>query len=51
MIPTLIEDLIQKLLDNKVHREKRQFYYTTLLNIKNATEAALEKYNKRKEDR
>lgn len=48
MIPTLIEDLIGKLLDKKVHVEKRQFYYTTLLNIRKSVDEALSKYDKEK---
>lgn len=48
MIPTLIEDYIAKVLDKKVHLEKRQFYYSTLLNIKNAIDKTLEEYEREK---
>lgn len=48
MIPTLIEDLITKITDKKQHLEKRQFYYVTLSNIKNAVEKAIQSYEKEK---
>lgn len=44
----MIEDLVSKVLDKKVHYEKRQFYYATLLNIKNAIDKAIQDYEKEK---
>jgi len=48
MIPIVIEDLVSKVLDKKVHFDKRQFYYATLLNIKNVIDKAIEDYEKEK---
>jgi hypothetical protein len=48
MIPILIEDLIKKLTDKNHHIEKRQFYYISLINIKNAIEKAIQDYEKEK---
>lgn len=44
----MIEDLVSKILDKKVHHEKRQFYYVTLLNIKSAIDKAIQDYEKEK---
>ena len=48
MIPAMIEDLINKVSDKKVHYEKRQFYYATLLDIKAAVDKAIQDYEKEK---
>lgn len=48
MIPTMIEDLISKVTDKKVHTDKRQFYYATLVKIKEAISVAIVKYENEK---
>ena len=44
MIPVIIEDYIKNLTNKNTHLEKRQFYYTTLININEQIEKALEDY-------
>lgn len=48
MLPVMIEDYINKLNDKSTHIERRQFYYTSLLNIKKAVEKALKEYEREK---
>jgi len=48
MLPVIIEDYIRKLTDKNTHIETRQFYYTSLLNIKQAVEKALSEYEREK---
>lgn len=48
MLPVIIEDYIKKLNDKSTHIERRQFYYTSLLNIKKAVEKALKEYEREK---
>lgn len=48
MIPVIIEDYIKKLNDKSTHVERRQFYYTSLINIKEAVEKSLKDYEKEK---
>lgn len=45
MIPVIIEDLINKVTDSKIHPEKRQHYAVTLKNIISQCEKALVKYD------
>jgi hypothetical protein len=45
MLPVIIEDYIRYLNNKAVHVEKRQFYYTSLVNIRNAVNRAIEKYD------
>lgn len=44
MLPIIIEDLIGKINDKSTHPEKRQFYFTTLTNIKTSVDKALKDY-------
>jgi hypothetical protein len=44
MIPVLIQDYIEKTCDAKVHIEKRQFYYDTLVKINKAITDAIKLY-------
>jgi len=44
MIPVIIEDYISKLLDKTTHIEKRQFYYDTLIKVKDAINKGLTSY-------
>ena len=46
MIPVIIEDYISKILDVKTHSEKRQYYYDTLIKIRNSIDIAIAKYEK-----
>jgi hypothetical protein len=48
MLQTIIEDLINKITDKSIHIEKRQFYYVTLLKIRNETSDAIAIYEKEK---
>lgn len=48
MLPVIIEDYIKKLNDNSTHIERRQFYYDSLVKIKNAVEKALKDYEREK---
>jgi hypothetical protein len=51
MIPVLIEDYINKLTDKKIRIENRQFYYTSLLEIKKHVEKAITQYEVEKNKR
>lgn len=44
MLPVIIEDLIKKVTDDKMHPEQRQHYAKTLRDIVAACNAALVKY-------
>jgi hypothetical protein len=46
MIPVIIEDMIKNLTDKRVHFEKRQFYYDSLIKIKKSIEKAIEIYER-----
>lgn len=46
MIPALIKDYISKISDKTTTTENRQFYYSTLLNIKAVIEDAIKEYEK-----
>jgi hypothetical protein len=48
-LPVMIQDLITNLLDNRSHFEKRQFYASSALNIKNALDEALKSYERERE--
>jgi hypothetical protein len=48
MLPAIIEDIISKIADKKTHIEKRQFYYATLLKIRDEANTAILKYEKEK---
>lgn len=44
MIPVIIQDYIGKILDKSTHPERRQFYYDTLLRIRDSINQAITKY-------
>lgn len=44
MIPVIIQDYISKVLDKKTHPERRQFYYDTLLRIRESINQAISRY-------
>lgn len=44
MIPVIIQDYIEKILDKSTHPERRQFYYDTLLRIRESINLAIAKY-------
>jgi hypothetical protein len=46
MLPVIIEDLIRKLTDTSVHKEQRQFYYSTLVMIRKQIDRAIAIYEK-----
>jgi hypothetical protein len=46
MLPIVIEDYIEKLLRKSEHPEKRQFYYATLVRVRDAINVALSDYDK-----
>lgn len=48
MIPVIIEDYIKNLNDKKTHVERRQFYYMSLKNIKDAVEKSIDDYEREK---
>jgi len=48
MIPVIIEDYISKLKDSKTRIESRQFYYTSLIEIKKQVEKAIYDYEAEK---
>lgn len=48
MIPVIIEDMIANVTNNKTHKERRQFYYTTLLAIKEKIDKAIKDYEREK---
>ena len=51
MIPVIIEDYISKLRDKNTRIENRQFYYTSLLEIKKQVEKAISEYEMEKKKR
>ena len=51
MLPTIIEDYIKNLTNKNTHIERRQFYYMTLLKIKEEVGSAIDKYEKEKSGR
>jgi hypothetical protein len=44
MIPVIIQDYVDKILDKSTHPERRQFYYATLINIRESINQAIVKY-------
>ncbi len=46
MIPNLIVEYTEKLLDRKTRKETRQFYYATLLAIQKKVDDAIKAYEK-----
>ena len=44
MLPVIIEELIQKVTDSKIHTDKRQHYAATLQLIIDKGQKALDKY-------
>jgi hypothetical protein len=51
MLPVIIEDYIKNLTNKNTHAEKRQFYYITLLKIRDEVGNAISKYEKEKSTR
>lgn len=51
MLPVIIEDLIKKVTDSRLHPEQRQHYVTTLTTIRHACDKALREYEKQKTKR
>jgi hypothetical protein len=51
MLPTIIEDYIKNLTNKNTHIERRQFYYVTLLKIRDEVGNAIAKYEKEKSGR
>jgi len=51
MLPVIIEDYIKNLTNKAVHIERRQFYYTSLVKIKEAVEKAIRDYEIEKKNR
>jgi hypothetical protein len=50
MIPVMIQDYIDKLLDETTHTERRQFYYETLRKINEKISMSLHIYETRKKE-
>lgn len=48
MIPAIIEDYITKLTDKSIRVENRQFYYSSLLEIRKNVENAITNYEMEK---
>jgi hypothetical protein len=46
MIPVIIEDYTKKLLEKTAHPERRQFYYDTLVKIRDEINNAISNYEK-----
>jgi hypothetical protein len=44
MIPVIIQDYITKILDRSTHPERRQFYYSTLILVRDSINQAITKY-------
>lgn len=51
MLPAIIEEYIKNLTNKSTHVEKRQFYYMTLLKIRDEVGTAIAKYEKEKSTR
>lgn len=50
-LPVIVEDLISKVTNDKLHYEQRQHYAQTLENIKNEAEKALKTYELHRNNR
>jgi len=48
MIPVIIEDYIRKVNDKNTNIESRQFYYTSLLKIKEEVDKSINDYEREK---
>jgi hypothetical protein len=48
MLPIIIEDYVTKLNESSTSIERRQFYYASLIKIKEAVEVSLKKYESEK---
>lgn len=48
MIPVIIEDYIRKVNDKATNVESRQFYYTSLLKIKEEVDKSIKEYEREK---
>ena len=44
ILPVIVEDLISKVTNEKLHYEQRQHYAKTLEDIRNEADTALKKY-------
>jgi hypothetical protein len=44
MLPVIIQDYITKTLDKNTHTERRQFYYDTLVKIRESINQAITQY-------
>jgi hypothetical protein len=44
MIPVVIQEYINKILDTKTHTDRRQFYYDTLIKIRESINHAITRY-------
>jgi hypothetical protein len=51
MIPVIIQDYINKLLEKTTHPERRQFYHNTLLKIRDSINQALTQYDQERKIR
>lgn len=51
MLPAIIEDYIKNLTNKNTHIEKRQFYYSTLLKIRDEVGSAITNYENEKSKR
>ena len=49
MIPVIIQDYIANILDKKKHPERRQFYYDTLLKIRESINQAITQYERERD--
>lgn len=48
VLPVMIEDLIDKVKSDALHPEQKQHYVTTLENIRNEADKAIQYYEKQK---
>jgi hypothetical protein len=51
MIPVIIQDYLSKLTDRSTHPERRQFYYDSLLKIRDSINQAVIIYEKERKQR
>lgn len=51
MIPVNIQDIIAKATDTRQNLNYRQFYYDTLVKVNKATGAAIEAFEKERDNR
>ena len=48
VLPVIIEELIDKVKSDKLHPEQKQYYVTTLENIRNEADKAIQQYEKQR---